>query len=64
MDIEDPCDQSRVHMPTRLLPHLVALLLLLLLLLLFPPRIPVQKLGQSMATGFGLVLLPVNNFFL
>jgi hypothetical protein len=58
MDIEDPCDQSRVHMPTRLLPHLVALLLL------FPPRIPVQKLGQSMATGFGLVLLPVNNFFL
>jgi hypothetical protein len=50
-------------MPTRLLPHLVALLLLLLLLL-FPPRIPVQKLGQSMATGFGLVLLPVNNFFL
>jgi hypothetical protein len=61
MDIEDPCDQSRVHMPTRLLPHLVALLLLLLL---FPPRIPVQKLGQSMATGFGLVLLPVNNFFL
>jgi hypothetical protein len=61
MDIEDPCDQSRVHMPTRLLPHLVALLLLPLL---FPPRIPVQKLGQSMATGFGLVLLPVNNFFL
>jgi hypothetical protein len=60
MDIEDPCDQSRVHMPTRLLPHLFALLLQLL----FPPRIPVQKLGQSMATGFGLVLLPVNNFFL
>jgi hypothetical protein len=30
MDIEDPCDQSRVHMPTCLLPHLFALLLLFL----------------------------------
>jgi hypothetical protein len=58
MDIEDPCDQSRIHMPTHLLPHLFALLLL------FPPRIPVQKLGRSMATGLGWFYFTVNDFFL
>jgi hypothetical protein len=56
MDIEDPCDQSRVHMPTGLLPHLFALLLL------FAPRNPVQKLGQSMATGSGWFYFTVNFF--
>jgi hypothetical protein len=45
-------------MPTHLLPHLFALLLL------FRPKIPVQMLGQSRATGLGWFYFTVNNFFL